>query len=65
MEFIKHIQRYPLSNHLYWLSKGKPAGHVKWGNFLDSEELSKAYENQLASLQATDTIIACFIKEDK
>ncbi|AXH10875.1 methyltransferase [Malaciobacter halophilus] len=65
VEFIKHIQRYPLSNHLYWLSKGKPAGHVKWGNFLDSEELSKAYENQLASLQATDTIIACFIKEDK
>jgi len=64
VEFIKHIQRYHLSNHLYWLSKNKPGGHEKWGNFLDSEELTKAYENQLASLQATDTIIASFIKEN-
>ncbi|MFV0563576.1 class I SAM-dependent methyltransferase [Malaciobacter mytili] len=64
VEFIKHIQRYPLSNHLYWLSQNKPGGHQKWGNFLDSSELTKAYENQLASIQATDTIIACFTKED-
>ncbi len=64
VEFTKHIQRYPLSNHLYWLSKGKPGGHEKWGNFLDSKELSNAYENQLATLQATDTIIACFTKEN-
>ena len=62
VEFIKHIQRYPLSNHLYWLSKNKSGGHEKWSNFLDSEELSKAYENQLASLGATDTIIACLKK---
>ncbi len=62
VEFIKHIQRYPLSNHLYWLSQSKPGGHQIWGNFLDSEELTKAYENQLATLQATDTIIACFTK---
>lgn len=63
VDFIKHVQRYPLSNHLYWLSNDKPGGHVKWGNFLDSPELSKAYEAQLASLQATDTIIACFSKD--
>lgn len=31
VEFIKHIQRYPLSNHLYWLSKNKAGGHEKWG----------------------------------
>lgn len=62
VEFIKHIQRYPLSNHLYWLSKNKPGGHEKWSNFLDSAELSKAYENQLAGLGATDTIIACLKK---
>lgn len=62
VEFIKHIQRYPLSNHLYWLSQSKPGGHQIWGNFLDSEELTKAYENQLATLQATDTIIVCFTK---
>ena len=65
VEFIKHIQRYPLSNHLYWLSKNKPGGHEKWGNFFDSNELTKAYENQLASLGATDTIIACLKKGAK
>lgn len=27
------IQRYSLANHLYWLSKGKPGGHVKWMEF--------------------------------
>ncbi|BAK74560.1 class I SAM-dependent methyltransferase [Arcobacter sp. L] len=62
VEFIKHIQRYPLSNHLYWLSKNKPGGHEKWGNFFDSKELNSAYENQLASLGATDTIIASLKK---
>lgn len=65
VEFIKHIQRYPLSNHLYWLSKNKPGGHEKWGNFFDSKELNSAYENQLASLGATDTIIACLKKGSK
>lgn len=65
VEFIKHIQRYPLSNHLYWLSKNRPGGHEKWGNFFDSNELTKAYENQLASLGATDTIIACLKKGSK
>ncbi len=35
VQYIKQIQRYPLSNHLYWLSFGKPGGHQKWG-FLDS-----------------------------
>lgn len=57
IDFIKYIQRYPLSNHLYWLSKDKPAGHKHWGDFIDSSELSKAYESQLASIGATDTII--------
>lgn len=64
VDFVKHVQRYPLSNHLYWLSQGKPGGHVKWGSFLDSEELSKAYENQLSSLGVTDTLIAQFSKEE-
>jgi len=58
LDFIKHIQRYPLSNHLYWLSKNKPGGHVKWGSFIDSPELNSAYEAQLASVGATDTILA-------
>ncbi|MDD5372774.1 MAG: class I SAM-dependent methyltransferase [Sulfurimonas sp.] len=62
IEFVKYIQRYPLSNHLYWLSHNKAGGHQKWGNFIDSPELTKAYEAQLSSLGATDTVIAQLIK---
>ena len=58
IDFIKHIQRYPLSNHLYWLSKNKAGGHQKWGKFLDSDALSDAYENSLASMGKTDTLVA-------
>ena len=54
---IKHIQRYHLSNHLYWLSKGKPAGHNEW-MFLNSPELKNAYEASLASIGKTDTLVA-------
>ncbi len=62
MEFVKYIQRYPLSNHLYWLSNNKPGGHQKWGSFIDSPELSKAYEAQLSSMGATDTVVSQYIK---
>jgi len=61
MNYIKQIQRYPLSNHLYWLAKGKPGGHKEW-HFLDSEELHKAYEKQLASIGVCDTILGSFYK---
>jgi len=57
VNYIKHIQRYPLSNHLYWLSRGKPKGHFHW-QFFDSPELVAAYEKQLATLGKTDTILA-------
>jgi hypothetical protein len=56
VEYVKHIQRYPLSNHLYWLAKGKPGGHQIW-SFLDSEDLFRAYETQLAAIGKTDTLI--------
>lgn len=54
---VKHYQRYPLSNHMHWLSQGKPGGHQRWA-FLDSPELSSAYANALAGLGKTDTLIA-------
>lgn len=54
---VQHYQRYPLSNHLYWLSQGKPGGHQYW-SFLDTHELSEAYANTLAALGKTDTLIA-------
>jgi 2-polyprenyl-3-methyl-5-hydroxy-6-metoxy-1,4-benzoquinol methylase len=54
---IQHYQRYPLSNHLYWLSKGQPGGHQRWG-FLDTPEMSYAYASALAAAGKTDTLIA-------
>lgn len=56
-QYIKHVQRYPLSNHLYWLAKQKPGGHCEWG-FLDSPVLAQAYEERLVSLGMTDTLMA-------
>jgi 2-polyprenyl-3-methyl-5-hydroxy-6-metoxy-1,4-benzoquinol methylase len=49
------VQRYPLSNHLMWLAKGKPAGQVKW-NMLNSGELEKAYFDTLKELDMCDTL---------
>jgi 2-polyprenyl-3-methyl-5-hydroxy-6-metoxy-1,4-benzoquinol methylase len=54
---IKAIQRYPLANHLYWLSKGMPGGHLRWAE-LRTTDLDEAYANMLASLDLTDTLIA-------
>ncbi|WP_404423343.1 class I SAM-dependent methyltransferase [Thalassospira australica] len=53
---IQGVQRYPVSNHLYWLAKGKPAGHVTW-NMLTDRELDSSYESVLAKLDLTDTLI--------
>jgi 2-polyprenyl-3-methyl-5-hydroxy-6-metoxy-1,4-benzoquinol methylase len=60
VNWLKQIQRYPLSNHLYWLSKGLPGGHDVWG-FLDEKSLNKAYEAQLDKIGKTDTIIASIV----
>ncbi len=54
---IQQYQRYPLSNHLHWLSQGGPGGHQKWP-FLDSPELKAAYANALAAMGRCDTLIA-------
>ena len=54
---IQQYQRYPLSNHLHWLSQGEPGGHQKWA-FLDSPELKAAYADALAAVAKCDTLIA-------
>jgi len=54
---IQQYQRYPLSNHLHWLSQGKPGGHQRWV-FLDSTELTAAYSGALAAIGKCDTLIA-------
>ena len=56
LNWIKHVQRYPLSNHLYWLAKGKPGGHSVW-DFINNNKLDKEYENQLSNIGRTDSII--------
>lgn len=61
VEMVKQIQRYPISNHLYWLSKGKPGGHKMWP-LLDTPELQSAYANSLASIGACDTISVVLTK---
>lgn len=54
---IHGCQRYPLANHLHWLTKGKPGGHVQW-SFLRTRELDVAYGDMLAARDSTDTLVA-------
>ena len=61
INYLKQVQRYPLSNHLYWMAKGQPGGHQKW-HHIDSPELHASYEKQLASIGACDTLLASFSK---
>lgn len=60
---IKQYQRYPLSNHLYWLSQQQPGGHKDW-SFLDSPQLSEAYASALSAVGKCDTLIGYFEKSD-
>ena len=56
VNYIKQIQRYPLSNHLYWLAKGKPGGHQHW-HFLNSAATNAAYEKELGAIGKCDTLV--------
>ncbi len=54
---IRQLQRYPLSNHLHWLSQGKAGGHRNW-SFLDTPMLTAAYAASLAAVGKCDTLVA-------
>lgn len=54
---IRQFQRYPLSNHLHWLSRHQPGGHQHW-SFLDTPALTEAYAASLAAVGKCDTLIA-------
>ena len=56
--YIEGVQRYPLSNHLQWLATGLPGGHKSTISTIDSDALQQAYESSLASIDATDTLLA-------
>ena len=60
---IDYEQRYPLSNHLYWLSQGQPGGHKEWKS-LNSPDLNDEYAKALAKIGKSDTIIGIFEKEN-
>lgn len=49
------VQRYPIENHLYWLSKRQPGGHEVWKGLFGSE-LDAVYARQLVEMGVSDTI---------
>ena len=55
IELEGQVQRYPLSNHLYWLAKHKPGGHKKWQIF-NAEGLNNEYKKVLEKNFFCDTL---------
>lgn len=54
---VSGFQRYPLSNHLYWLKDGKPGGQKVLAH-LNDKQLNEQYAHLLDKIDETDTIIA-------
>lgn len=50
-------QRYGLTNHLYWLSHGRPGGQAALAA-LDDTALERSYCDRLCTLGASDTLCA-------
>jgi 2-polyprenyl-3-methyl-5-hydroxy-6-metoxy-1,4-benzoquinol methylase len=61
IDYIRQYQRYSLANHLYWLAKGKPGGHVFW-SFMDDDVMQKIYEKKLSAIGQCDTIVSMISK---
>ena len=54
---VTGCQRYPLANHLHWLARKRPGGHLAWKQ-LRTPELDAAYARMLDDLDMTDTLVA-------
>ncbi len=54
---IQYYQRYNFANHLGWLVKKKPGGHIFYKNIV-SDQLNQSYAENLKKLGQTDTLIA-------
>lgn len=54
---IDFIQRYDLSNHLYWLGKGLPGGRGMYAEVL-GDDTNEAYIRALKEKKQTDTLFA-------
>ena len=59
---IEGSQRYTISNHLTWLSKGVPGGHKSKLSMLDDKNLNSSYELALNKIDANDTLTAIAFK---
>lgn len=55
---IDGVQRFPLSNHLFWLSDKKPGGHKSKLSVINNKKLFDIYEKTLQKINATDTLVA-------
>jgi SAM-dependent methyltransferase len=55
---IEGVQRYGLANHMHWLSSQRPGGHKQPLSVFETPELTGAYAQALARLDATDTLVA-------
>lgn len=55
VEVATTFSRYSLDNHLYWLSKGQPGGHLHFGGHF-SNELKLLYAQELRKQGMGDTI---------
>lgn len=58
---FEHVQRYSLSNHLIWLSKGRPGGDTTLDALL-GPECQAAYRSSLRTSSLTDTIFGIFYR---
>mgnify|MGYP004335976075 CR=1 FL=1 len=52
---ISHIQRFGLTNHLYWFVNGKPGGHGKFKKLYD-KKMELKYINYLIKNKLSDTL---------
>lgn len=49
------VQRYGLSNHMYWLASDQPGGHVIWSKSF-SAETDNSYRKDLVEQECADTL---------
>lgn len=49
------LQRYPITNHIYWLSKGRPGGHEILRDYFD-ERMNALYSDALRERGICDTL---------
>lgn len=59
---ISGHSRFGLANHLHWLVKAKPQGHVRWSD-IETESLRDAYAEALARVELSDSLVAVFSAE--